>query len=105
MSTPVYNQQPLVGNRPVAVRDAQGNVISDSFDWMAFQGEYTGNNLIYKAFARAGSATSAAVWQISKQTYDGSNNLLTVTWPQTPSGKASTDFQFIWDNRTSYSFS
>jgi hypothetical protein len=104
MSTPVYNQLPNVGNRPYGLKDAQGNLIVDSFEWMAFQGQYSGTNLIYKGFARPGSSQSAAVWQISMQTYDASNNLLSVTWPENTLGVASNDFQFVWANRASYTY-
>ena len=105
MSTPVYNQQPTVGNRPCAVKDAQGNVIADSFDWLAFQGDYTGTNLIYKGFARPGADTADPVWQISQQAYDGSNNLVSIKWPQNGTGAANNDFQFAWDDRASYTYS
>ncbi len=105
MSTPVYIPQPNLANRPVGYKDAQGNLIPDSFSSLAFQGEYTGTNLIYKGFARPGSSTSAAVWQIAKMTYDGSNNLLTITWPQTTAGVASNDFAFQWSQRASYTYS
>lgn len=105
MSVPVFNQTPNVQNRPMARRDAQGNIIPDSFEDLAFQGEYTGTNLIYKGFARAGGSTSAAIWQIAKMTYDGSNNLLTITWPQDANGHASNDYQFQWDLRATYTYS
>lgn len=104
MSTPVFNQTPFVGNRPCARKDAQGNVIPGSFDDMSFRGQYTGTNLVYKGFARPGSATSSPVWQIAFLTYDGSGNILSITWPENPEGKASNDYQFIWDNRAGYTY-
>lgn len=94
-----------VVNRPCGVLDAQGRVIPGSFGDLAFQGDYTGTNLIYKGFARPGSSTSGAVWQIAKMSYDGSNNLLTITWPQNPAGAASSDFQFVWSSRAGYTYS
>jgi|SRR5277367_4062177 len=105
MAVPVFNQSPNVKNRPLARKDAQGNVIPDSFDDLAFQGEYSGSNLIYKGFARPGSITSAAVWQIAQLTYDGSGNLLTITWPQDSNSNANNDYQFVWDNRATYTYS
>ncbi len=105
MSVPVYNQNPFVKNRPVARKDAQGNIIPGSFDDEAFQGEYTGTNLIYKGFARPGASTTTAVWQIAKMTYDGSNNLTSVIWPQDPNGHASNDYQFQWSLRATYTYS
>lgn len=104
MSVPVYNQNPNVINRPLGVKDAQSNIIPGSFSDEAFQGEYTGTNLIYKGFARPGASTSAAVWQIAKLTYDGSNNLLSVIWPQDSNGHASNDYQFQWTLRATYTY-
>jgi YD repeat-containing protein len=105
MAVPVFNQTPNVQNRPMARKDAQGNLIPNSFEDLAFQGQYSGTNLIYKGFARPGALTSASVWQIAFMTYDGSGNLLTITWPQDVNGHASNDYQFIWDNRATYTYS
>ena len=93
-------------NQTILKRDAQGNVIQDSYTGdMAFLGDYTGTNLIYKGFARPGAATSGAVWQIAKLAYDGSNNLLSIKWPQNTLGHASSEFNFIWDNRAALTYS
>lgn len=97
--------QNLNMNLPILKRDANYNVIQASYNEMAFQGDYTGSNLIYKGSARPGASTAAAVWQISLQTYDGSNNLLSVTWPEAANGAASSEFNFIWANRASYVYS
>lgn len=92
-------------NSPMGRLDANGRAIPGSFANLAFQGEYSGNNMIFAGFARPGSSTGSEVWQISKMTYDGSGNLLTITWPQNSFGKASTKFEFEWDERASYIFS
>lgn len=107
MSTPVYNQAPTTQNRPMARLDGQGRPIPSSFNDLAFQGDYgmSGNNLIYKGLARPGASSSAAVWQIALLTYDMSNNLTSITWPHDANGKANNDFQFIWDNRSGYTYS
>ena len=94
-----------VKNNPYLKRDANNNVIQDSSDDMAFKGAYTGNNLIYKGLARPGAISSAAVWQISRQTYDGSNNLTAVEWPQDANAHASSEYAFIWDNRAILTYS
>ena len=104
---PVYNQTPTVGNRPYGYKDAQGNLIEDSFGYLAFLGDYNGGtNLIYKGFARPGASAAAAVWQIALITYDGNNNITMIQWPQNlVTGKASSDFEFIWNNRASLNYS
>jgi len=91
-------------NRPIGRLDAQGRPIPDSWTDEAFQGAYTGDNLIYKGFAKPGAATSAAVWQIAKLAYSGSN-IISITWPQNANGHASNDYIFVWDNRASYTYS
>lgn len=105
MGTPVYNQSPTAKNRPLGRNDAQGNLIPGSFDDMSFRGEYSGTNLIYKGFARPGAAEGDLVWQIAKMSYDGSNNLLTIKWPQNSSNHASNDYQFSWTDRATYTYS
>lgn len=105
MGTPVYNQNVTVKNRPMARKDAQGNVIPGSFDDQAFRGEYSGTNLIYKGFARPGSAEASLVWQIAKMAYDGSNNLTSITWPQDINAHANNDYQFSWTDRATYTYS
>lgn len=89
-----------MSRRPINLVDANERPIYDSVDWLAFRGEYTGENIIYKGYARPGSPTTAAVWQIAKLTYD-SANVISITWPVNSSGAPSNDFEFIWDNRAS----
>lgn len=73
---------PLGNNRPLGRLDSNGRVIPDSYNDESFRGEYDGsNNLIYKSFARPGADTAHRVWQVSKLTYDGSQNVLTIKWP------------------------
>lgn len=90
-------------NRPILARDSQDNVVQDSSLDCAFQGEYSGANLIFVGYARPGTPTSAAKWQIKQLTYAGAN-LVSVTWPLNPNGTASTDFMFVWDNRATYTY-
>lgn len=93
-------------NYPYIKVDANGRAIQDSSDDMAFQGDYVGGpNLIYSAFARPGSLTSAAKWQISKHAYDGNNNITATTWPHNPNGNASSEYIFIYDNREILTYS
>jgi hypothetical protein len=72
----------------------------------SFLADYGGGaNVIYKAYAKAGSFSFEAKWQIAKINYDGNGNVLSIQWPINPKGRSSSDFKFIWDNRASYSYS
>lgn len=92
--------------RPLGQLDANYRWDPDSFADEAFRGQYDGNNnLIYKGVARPGADPSVAEWQICFLTYDGSDNLLSVTWPQNAQGVASQAYEFIWNNRATYTYS
>lgn len=105
MSTPVYNQAPTVQNRPYGRLDAQGRVIPSSFNNMAYQADLNDTSYpVYIGYARPGASTSDPVWQIQKLTYT-SDVVTAITWPQDVHGSANNDYQFIWENRTSYTYS
>ena len=72
---------PGINSRPATRPDTDYNANPEFFSDEAFQGEYTGTNLIYKGFARPGGSTALPVWQIAFLTYDGSNNVLMIQWP------------------------
>jgi YD repeat-containing protein len=55
--------------------------------------------------AKPGSSTALAVWQIAKLAYDANDNLLSITWPQNANGVASSDYNFVWDSRITYTYS
>lgn len=57
------------------------------------------STITYSGKAAAGSATNVAVWQISKLTFDADGNLLSQKW-----ANASGNFDQIWDNRASLSY-
>jgi len=62
--------------------------------------DYDGSdNVIYYGLASPGSATSAAVWQIKKLTYAGSN-LTSMRW-----ANGAKTFANVWDNRAALSYS
>jgi YD repeat-containing protein len=56
-------------------------------------------NLIYFGIAIPGTPQDTAEWQIRKLTYDGSGNLLTITWAD---GVRS--FNHAWDDRVSLTY-
>ena len=91
-------------NRPQGFENNNGIFIPDSFSDEAFHGEYDANsNLIFKGFARPGALTSASVWQIAKLTYLN-GNVIMIQWPINNVGAASNDYEFIWDNRNTYTY-
>lgn len=93
-------------NQPILKRDAQGNVCQESYVGdMTFRGEYTTTNLTYKGYARPGSAEGSEVWQIAFLTYDGDDNITSITWPQASNGSASSEFIFSWTDRATYTYS
>lgn len=96
---------PRTFHQPILKLDANHNVIQDSFADRAFQGQYTGTNLIYRGYARPGTATSVANWQIAKLTYDGSNNVTKIEWPQDGTGVGTSEYVFVWDSRAGYTYS
>jgi len=92
-------------NQTILKKDANGNVIQNSFYTdMTFRGDYTGTNIIYRGYARPGAAEGSNVWQIAKLAYDGSNNLISVKWPQDANGAPSSEFDFNWTGRAGYTY-
>lgn len=96
-------------NRPRGRLDSQSFVDQESFLDEAFRGEYSAGNLIYKGFSRPGSLTSEPVWQIAKISYSGSS-VTAIQWPckEDAAGAvspiASSDYEFIWDDRATYTY-
>ena len=71
---------------------------------IACQNDGSGNP-IYIGKAKVGVSTSEAKWQISKQTYDGNDSLTRKEWPQNSEGKASSEYEFVWADRLTYTYS
>lgn len=101
----VFNQAPYVKNRPIGREDAQGRVIPTSYTENAYRAEYSGTDLIYSGFARPGSAEGDEVWKIFKMAYDGSHNLLSIKWPEDANGNATSEYEFSWTDRATYTYS
>ena len=93
-------------NRPVKFgpKDRREFIVRDSET--ALQIEYDGNdNPIYIGYAIVGTLTSEIKWQLQSLAYDGNNNLVSITWPQNASGNASSEFEFEYDDRATYTYS
>ncbi len=93
-------------NRPFKFgpMDRREFIVSNGEVSILCENDATGNPL-YIGKAKSGTLSSQAKWQISKQTYDASDGLLTKKWPQNSDGAASTDFEFVWDNHGTYTYS
>lgn len=91
-------------SRPRALRAPQGGLIPFTFQDLAYQGDLNGgSNLIYIGYARPGSLTSSAVWQIKKITYSGTTPIA-IQWPVGSDGAVSNDFDQVWNDRSSLVF-
>lgn len=62
-------------------------------------------NVIYVGRAKVGTATSDDMWQIVYLTYDGNNAVTSATWPQNDEGIASSAYEYVWDDRATYTYS
>lgn len=91
-------------NQPILKRDAQNNPCQESYLDMTFRGEYSADNLIYAGYARPGASEATSVWQIMQLNYAG-DNIISVLYPQAPNGFASSEFNFAWDDRATYTYS
>jgi len=68
---------------------------------LAIQIDEAANGITYVGKAQPGSATSAAVWQICRIDESGTTEVeLIITWAD-----GNKNFDKIWDNRTTYSYS
>ena len=96
---------PSINNLPALVQSPNNVSIQQAYLERAFQGVYSGTNLTYAAFAKVGSDVNAAVWQIMALTYDGSSNLLSITWPiDSSTGLPSKAYKFVQANYASYTY-
>jgi hypothetical protein len=95
-----------LNSRPLGMIDAQHQLNQVSYLYTTFRGDAAGGTqLVYVGFARPGALTSNPVWQIRKLTYDVNGNVITMEYPQNTSADALAEFEFIWDNRTTYTYS
>lgn len=92
-----------LNNVPVLKKDANLTICQDSFQDRAFRGDYTGTNLIYRGYARPGVVDADDKWQIANLEYDASDNLLSIKWPIGATGPSS-EYEFVWSDRATYTF-
>jgi hypothetical protein len=93
-------------NRPFkfGARDRREFIVSDGEVALRAQNDGSGN-AIYIGKAKVGTLTSESGWQISFQAYDGNNAITSKTWPENDENNASSEYEFIYDNRAGYTYS
>jgi hypothetical protein len=93
-------------NRPFRFgeRDRRELIVQDSETAVRSQNNANGNS-IYYGRAKGGVQTSEDKWQIRFIQYDANEGITSITWPQNSEGNASTDYEFVWDDRAGYTYS
>lgn len=93
-------------NRPFKFgeKDRRVFIVSDGELSIRAENDASGNAL-FIGKAIVGSDEGVLKWQISFQTYDASSALLSKTWPENVEGNASTDYEFSWTDRATYTYS
>lgn len=92
-------------HRPVGKVDSQFQLNQYSFNDGEMRGDNNSTtNLVYVGWAKTGASTALGVWQIRFITYDTNGNVLSIKWPLNANGAPSSDYEFTWDSRTTYTF-
>lgn len=93
-------------NRPFKYgsKDRREFIVSDGELAIRAQNDGSGS-AVYIGKAKVGTLTSEAKWQISYQVYDGNDAITSKTWPQNGDGNASSEYEFVYDDRAGYIFS
>lgn len=84
--------------------DRREFIVQDSEVTLRAQNDASGNP-IYIGRAKIGTGTAEDKWQIQFLAWDANNSVTSVTWPENVSGIASSEYEFIWDNRAVYTYS
>ena len=93
-------------NRPFKFgeRDRREFIVQDSE--VAFRAQNDANgNPIYVGRAIRGTLVSQDKWQIQFITYDANDAVTSITWPQNSLLNASSEYEFVWDDRAAYTYS
>lgn len=92
-------------NRPFKYgeRDRREFIVEDAE--VALQAQNDGNgNPIFLGRAKVGTLTSEAKWQIRFIVYDAQQGVTSVTWPENDEGNPSGDYEFVWDDRGTFTY-
>jgi hypothetical protein len=93
-------------NRPFkfGAKDRREYIVQDSEVEIRAQNDANGN-LIYLGRAKAGSSESDSVWQISFHTWDANGAFLSRTWAENDEGNPSSEYEFSWIARATFTYS
>lgn len=92
-------------NRPFkfGMHDRVEFIVYNSETMILCENDASGNP-IYIGRAKVGSLADEPLWQISFHTYDANGSLTSKTWPVNSIGAPTTEYEFIWDDRATYTF-
>ena len=92
-------------NRPLKYgeKDRREFIVEDQEVALRAENDANGNP-IYVGRAKVGVATSEAKWQIRKIAYDANQSPTSVTWPQNDLSNESGEYEFVWDDRVTYTY-
>jgi hypothetical protein len=92
-------------NRPLSFgdRDRRTYITYKSEMEIRCENDVNGNP-IYIGRAKVGTLESEARWQISFHTWDANDSLLSKEWPENSEGNASADYEFVWNDRGTYTY-
>jgi hypothetical protein len=93
-------------NRPFKYgeRDRREFIVQDSETALRAQNDANGNP-VYLGRAKVGILNGEVKWQIRFIEYDGNQGVTSITWPENSEGHASSEYEFEWDERASYTYS
>lgn len=93
-------------NRPFKFgeKDRREFIVEDGEVALRAENDANGNP-IYLGRAKVGTLTSEVKWQIRAIAYDANQGVTSVTWPQNAAGLASSNYEFEWDERATYTYS
>ena len=79
-------------------------IVQDSEVAIRLENDADGNP-IYIGRAKVGIEEDDPRWQISFNEYDASGNFISRTWPENANNVASSDYEFLWSDRATYTYS
>lgn len=96
----------VVQNRPYKYGSADRRefIVQDSEVAVLAQNDGNGNP-VYLGRAKVGVQSNELKWQLRYIVYDANQGITSITWPENAEGKASSDYEFSYDLRATYTYS